>query len=118
MTRTTEELARFFLEEQDRLKAGPPPELCTLDFSSAVNSNPPMSREAHDQFARMCYTAFPNLRHEIEDVFGMTSGAAVRFRLTGTQAEPFMGIPASGKAISVFGNVLIHVENGRVKKLQ
>ena len=41
----------------------------------------------------------------------------MRFTLRGTHTAPFFGIPATGKAITVTANVLMHISSGVVVRL-
>ena len=117
MTRSSEELGRLFIEDQDRNKSGPSPTLCAEDYTATINLNPPIDLAGFDQFGRMFYSAFPDLYHDIQESFGTDDRAVVRFILRGTHTAPFMGIPASGKSISVPGMVVLHIGDGRVRKL-
>lgn len=58
--------------------------------------------------------AFPDLRFTIEDVIGEGDKVLTRWTLTGTQQGEFMGIPATGRAISVSGMSLDRIEAGLV----
>jgi steroid delta-isomerase-like uncharacterized protein len=110
-------LGRRFFEEQDRLRGGPAPELCAAGYTATLGGNPPMPREGHEAFARAFYAAFPDLRHEIQDVFAAGDRIAVRFVLHGTHTAPFFGIPATNRAVSVAANVLMQVADGRIARL-
>lgn len=110
-------LGRRFFEAQDRLRGGPAPELCAADYRATLGGNPPMPREGHQAFAQAFYAAFPDLRHDIQDVFASGDRVAVRFVLHGTHRAPFFGIPATNRPIAVAAHVLMQVANGRVATL-
>jgi steroid delta-isomerase-like uncharacterized protein len=52
-------------------------------------------------FFRMNQVAFPDLRMEAEDVFASGDMVTARVRLTGTQREAFMGMPATNKRVDI-----------------
>jgi predicted ester cyclase len=76
-----------------------------------------MNREQHNGFGRAFYAAFPDLRHEIEQVITEDQVAVVRFTLHGTQTQPFFGIPATNRPIAVPAQVILNVQQGRVTSL-
>jgi steroid delta-isomerase-like uncharacterized protein len=110
-------LGRQFFEEQDRLHGGPAEALCAPDYVAEIGGNPPTGREGHEAFARAFYAAFPDIHHEIEDVFATDDRVAVRFVLHGRHTGSFFGMPPTGKTITVVANVLMHVADGKVTKL-
>jgi predicted ester cyclase len=110
-------LGRRFFEEQDRLRGGPAPALCADSYVAVLGGNPPMPREGHEGFSRGFYAAFPDLSHNVEEVFATSERVAVRFILKGTHTGSFFGLPATSKPIIVSANVLMHVRDGKVTKL-
>lgn len=59
------------------------------------------TREGVKDFFRMYIAAFPDLRFDAEDVLPSGDKVVGRIRATGTHTGDFMGIPATGKAVSV-----------------
>ena len=112
-----ESIGRKFFAEQDRLRGGPAPELCAADYEARLGGNPPVNRQGHEAFARGFYAAFPDMHHEIEDVFMAGDKVAVRFVIHGNHTGAFFGIPPTSRAVAVTGHVLLHLEQGRVRKL-
>jgi steroid delta-isomerase-like uncharacterized protein len=112
-------IGRRFFSEQDRLRGGPAPELCAPGYQAIIGSNPPMSRDGHEMFAKAFYGAFPDMQHTVDEAFADADGTqvAVRFTIRGTHQAPFMGIPATHQAVAVTANVLMHVSNGAVTRL-
>jgi predicted ester cyclase len=110
-------LGRRFFEAQDRLRGGPDEALCAPEYTAVLGGNPPMDRAAHEGFALGFYGAFPDLRHEIEDVFAAGDRVAVRFVLHGTHSGAFFGVPPTNRRIRVAGHVILQVSNDRVAKL-
>lgn len=58
--------------------------------------------------------AFPDLAVRIDDMFASDDRVATTFTLTGTHAGPFMGMPATGRAVAVDGIVHSRVHEGRI----
>jgi steroid delta-isomerase-like uncharacterized protein len=59
------------------------------------------TKEGVKTFFRMQLAAFPDLRMTVEDVFASGGKAVARVRYTGTNKGDFMGMPATGKSVSV-----------------
>lgn len=112
-----EALGRRFFAEQDRLRGGPAPELCTNGYRAYLGGNPAMTREAHEGFAKAFYAAFPAMTHTIEDVFAAGDRVAVRFVLRGAHEGSFFGIPPTHRTVTITANILMRVENGKVATL-
>lgn len=110
-------IGRKFFSEQDRLRGGPAAELCTSDYQAWLGGNPPVDRQGHEAFAKAFYVAFPNMHHEVEDVFADGSKVAVRFVLHGTHTGAFFGIPPTNRDVKIAANVILHLHDGRVRKL-
>jgi steroid delta-isomerase-like uncharacterized protein len=110
-------LGRRFFEEQDRLRGGPAEALCGAGYVAVLGGGPPIDRAGHEAFALAFYGAFPDLRHEIQEVFATDDRVAVRFVLHGTHTGTFFGMPATHRTIVVAANVILQVAGGRVTTL-
>ena len=111
-------LGKRFFEEQDRLRGPLAPELVAPGYTATIGSNPPMDRAGHDGFGRVFFAAFPDLHHEIQDVFAAGERVFVRFVLHGTHDGALFGIPPTHKRIAVAAHVVLHAEAGRVARLE
>jgi steroid delta-isomerase-like uncharacterized protein len=58
--------------------------------------------------------SFPDLNIRIDRAFGDGENVATRFTLTGTHTGPLMGVPPTGRSVSVSGVVLSRVRDGRI----
>lgn len=67
-------------------------------------------------FYGMAWAAFPDGQLHVDDVVAEGDRVAVRYRLTATHQGPFMGIPATGKAITLNGMTILRFANGRCVK--
>lgn len=115
--RSNQELGRHFFAEQDRLRGGPAAELCAVGYKARIGSYPEMDRAGHEGFAVAFYSAFPDMRHVIDEVVSDDSRVVVRFTLKGTQTGSFFGIPATGKPVNVGAIAILRVEAGQVVAL-
>lgn len=111
-------LARDFFMAQDRLRGGPDSTLCAPEYAAELGGGPPVPREGHEGFALGFYAGFPDMQHEIVDVFATERAAAVRFVLHGTHTGSLFGIPATGQTVRIVANAILFIDQGRVTKLQ
>lgn len=58
--------------------------------------------------------AFPDLRVTIEDLLATGDRVARRFTLRGTHRGPFMGFPATGRAVSATGITIDRLADGKL----
>ena len=61
----------------------------------------PPNREGTKQLFMMMRAAFPDMNWEPEDIIADREKAVARVRFTGTNDGEFMGMPATGKSVSV-----------------
>ena len=61
----------------------------------------PPTKEGVIQYFRLIQAAFPDLRMEVKDVVAGGDKAVARLQMSGTHQGEFMGIPATGNAISM-----------------
>jgi steroid delta-isomerase-like uncharacterized protein len=59
--------------------------------------------------------AFPDMRWTIEEQIAEGDKVVTRFEWTGTHRGPFMGIPATGRPVNVWGIVIDRLQNGKIK---
>jgi steroid delta-isomerase-like uncharacterized protein len=83
--------------------------LLTPDFVANVAGapEPSVGRDPWKQNAVLFRTAFPDLRADIEDIFGASDRVAVRLTFRGTHRGAFFGLPATGREV-VFSSVEIY----------
>ena len=72
-----------------------------LDHSSPPGS--PSGREGVKQFFTMFHSAFPDLKYTIEDQVAEEDRVVTRHTWYGTHKGTFLGIPPTGKQVSVAG---------------
>jgi steroid delta-isomerase-like uncharacterized protein len=64
---------------------------------------------------RSMRTAFPDLHFAVEEQITEGDKVATRFEWTGTQRGEFIGIPATGRSVKVWGVVIDRLVEGRIK---
>jgi predicted ester cyclase len=111
------EVGRRFFEAQDRLRGGPDEALCAPGYTAHLGSFPPIDLAGHQAFSTMFYGAFPDLYHTVEQVIGEGDRIAVRFTLRGTHRGPFMGVEATGRAMTSTALVTMRLRESRVEEL-
>ena len=62
------------------------------------------------------FVAFPDVRWTLEDQVAEQDRVLSRFTWTGTQAGPFLGLPATGKQVTVSGLVLDRIVDGKLQQ--
>jgi steroid delta-isomerase-like uncharacterized protein len=61
----------------------------------------PPTKDGVIQYFRIMLAAFPDMRMDVQDSFASGEKAVARLRVSGTHQGEFMGIPATGKPVSV-----------------
>jgi len=61
-------------------------------------------------------TAFPDLFFGIEEQIAEGDKVLTRFEWTGTHRSEFLGVPATGRPVKVWGMVIDRFQDGRIKE--
>jgi predicted ester cyclase len=75
---------------------------------------PPSDREGDKQLIAMFHRAFPDLRFTLEDQIAEGDRVVHRLSVVGTHRGEFMGIPPTGRRVSVTGVNINRFADGRV----
>jgi predicted ester cyclase len=110
-------LVKRFYAEVDRLQGGPA-ELCGPGFTFEAAGQPPMDFEGANDFIRGFYAGIPDLVHVVDDMTAEGDVVATRLTVRGTQTEPLMGMPASGKPFEIWAMTQLTVKDGKVVGLR
>jgi steroid delta-isomerase-like uncharacterized protein len=109
-------LLRRFYEElwsQGNLEAIP--ELVAEDF---VDHHPlsgaPPGREGLAALVTMWRTAFPDMRETCEDLISEGDKVVGRFTMHGTHSGEFMGVPPTGRSVTMSGIDIVRVAGGKI----
>ncbi len=74
----------------------------------------PSGSEGSRQFIGMYLTAFPDMHLTAEDIIAEGEKVVVRLTYRGTHRGELMGIPPTGKQVTVTGIQIVRVANGRI----
>ncbi len=96
-------------------------DLAVLDELLATNfvdhSAPPgvaPDREGYKQFFAMTHSAFPDFHSTLEDMFAEGDKVVQRFTARGTHKGEFMGIPPTGKQVTITGIGIHRITGGKI----
>ena len=87
-------------------------------FSPALNDHAlppgmPEGFEGRKMFYSAMLAAFPDIQVRIEDILAEGNKLVTRWSAEGTQSGELMGIPATGKKVSLSGIAIDRFENGQ-----
>lgn len=109
-------LVRRFVEDiLNKHDAAAAAEICSPGFVGHYPGVPEVNGlAAWQQLAHAYFTAFPDLEETIEDM--VAEGDRVTYRVTwrGTQRGELMGMPQTGRAVSVTGMRIVRVADARI----
>lgn len=86
-------------------------ELYAPDFTDNGEGGGP---EYMKQTASMYRTAFPDLTFHVEDQFGSGDKVVSRWRAEGAHRGAFMGVPASGAEVTMYGISIHTLQDGQI----
>ncbi len=75
-----------------------------------------VGREAEKQFASAVRAGFPDIHFTIEDCNVDGNKLFVRWKANGTHQGEYMGIPATGKPVTVAGMAIHRIEEGQFQE--
>jgi steroid delta-isomerase-like uncharacterized protein len=106
---------RWFEEAFNKHRVAAIDELYTPDF---VTHNNPMvpegNRAGAKQFFASLFVAMPDLSATVEDMVAEGDKVAVRYTTRGTQRGELMGIPATGKAVTLTAIDILRFKGGKI----
>src|SRR5258707_12058531 len=109
-------IRRLYEEVWNQRKLGVVDEL--LSASHALNdpivSGAQVGPELYKQRVVELTTGFPDLRFTLEDTIAEGEKVVTCWTISGTHQNEYMGIPATGKKISLEGITIHHVKNGKI----
>lgn len=83
-----------------------------VDNNPAPGQGP--GREGHKQVLLAFRSAFPDLSFTTDDIIAEGDKVVLRFTARGTHQGDLMGIPATGKAITMSGIEILRIADGRI----
>jgi steroid delta-isomerase-like uncharacterized protein len=73
-------------------------------------------REGLKEVLGMMRAAFPDIHWAVEEMVAEGDTVVTRFTWTGTHREPFLGVPATGRSVTVKGVVIDQLADGRMSR--
>jgi len=113
-TEDNKAIVRRFYEEvwtQGNLAAAD--ELTTADIVNETLQPPVHGLESLKQFVMIYRTAFPDFHFTLEDLIAEGDKVTVRFTCTGTQRGELLGIPPTGKRVTLTGIDIVRFADGK-----
>jgi predicted ester cyclase len=108
-------LIRTILEELDR---SPSVEVMARwlapEFTTIVNNEPPIDREAYLGMAGGMIAAFSNIRHEVHEILAEGDRVAVAMTLHLTHTGEYEGLAPTGRSIKVPETSFMALRDGKV----
>ena len=80
----------------------------------ATSTEPVIGFENIKQVVLLFHRVFPDIEVPLYDLIAEGDKVVARWGLRGTHRDLFMGVPASGKAVSVSGIIIFRLEKGKV----
>jgi predicted ester cyclase len=118
-TEQNKAIFRRFLQELDHHKqVDAVRELCAAGFVAYLpGSIDPVDREGFKGFIARFYTAFPDLRHTVEDQIAEGDMVVSRLTVQGTHLGDFLGIAPTGREITITDILIARMEKGKAVEL-
>ena len=89
-------------------------DLFTTDYVLHLPGSPPINRDGAKQVVAMFSTAFPDLKHTVDEMISEGNAVAARWTVRGTHRGAFQGIVPAGKQIVLSGTTVHHMADGRI----
>jgi steroid delta-isomerase-like uncharacterized protein len=90
-------------------------ELCAPGYVAHFPGTPgPLAREAIKAVWQPFFAAFPDLRHTIEGIFAEGDRVVARLTIAGTHEGELMGIPPTGRAVTIGSINFFRFEGGAI----
>ena len=113
-TEENKAIARRYIEELFNQKnLATVDELNTPDFVLHNDATTIQGLESYKQFLSMYLTAFPDLHMTIEDMIAEGDIVAERVSIRGTHKGDLMGIPPTGKQVTIPAIYIVRFANGK-----
>lgn len=77
----------------------------------------PAGREGRKMLSSAFFAAFPDIQVQIDDLLAEGDRLVARWTARGTHQGELMGIPPTGKAVTITGIVIDRFENGKAVEL-
>jgi len=89
-------------------------ELMTPGYARYMSGQPPLDRESQKQRIASFRQALPDVRLTLEDLVAEGDRVVFRITLHGTQLGTLMGVPPTGKAVTIAAIDIARLEGGKI----
>lgn len=104
-----------YLDNQDTVSLNG---LIDKDFVSYFGSSEEsISFDKLKPLIKSFYSAFPDYKHEVENIFASGEFVASKLNYTGTHSNTFMDIKSTGKKISYKGIFIFKIKDGLINEI-
>ena len=115
LTDTNKTLVRRFYQAVDRGDVGAVAELFASEWENIDPALPPMAGlDGARTLVQMFTAGFPDFNSKIELIAAENDRVAVRAQHTGTHQGEYMGIPATGKPVTVHATGIYTCKDGKL----
>jgi len=109
---TVETNKKLVLAAIDAVNRNDVDEAVAFDAADMLLNGEPFGREADRQRCLMMAAAFPDGRWAVDDVVAEGEQVVLRYTFRGTHQGDLMGIPPTGKAITLTGMTIYRIVDG------
>ncbi len=99
------------LDDQDLDAVG---DLLASDYLLHFDGNPEMDRGAGIGYFGAFLAAFPDISHQVQDQLADGDRVATRIVVRGTHQNEMMGIPATGKEVTIKAINIFRIDQGKI----
>ena len=107
------ELAKKFYKYLDELNFDTLRAICDPDIKVYYESGDPVSFTDMEPFIKMFYGAFPDYKHQIDDIYAADDKVIVRLTYTGTHTNDFMEMKPTGNKFKYKGIQIFQFANNK-----
>ena len=105
---------RFFEEIMNHGNVALVDEILAPNYTNHFGGMPPADRDTFKRLLPLYPAAFPDVHITLDDMIAEDDTVTVRFTLRGTQQGEFMGLPPTGRSVTMSGMALFHIANGQI----
>ena len=116
MSESNKELVRRFYEAIDRGDSTILDEFVAADYADHDPPFPnlPAGRAGSREAFQLALGAFSDFRHDVVDQIAAGDKVVTRMKASGKHTGEFLGIPATGKDVSMTGIAVHRIANGKI----
>lgn len=113
-TEENKALVRDYFAALDRQDLAAIGEFFAPDYRLRFDSNPEMDRNGALGMFGMFFAAFPDVRHEIQELIAEGDRVVARLTVHGTHRGDLMGLPPTGKTVAFGSTNILRIAQGKI----